>query len=424
MSIISSYLSQARALELVIPETPDRARGSNYYSSFIGRKRDLQARVDRAAPEFLQGRQALAGAAPLTARTDRKGKPVSVERAAESDALLWQWADALARLDNDGVRADGLVPMASQGLSFFFENVYEIQHADLPAWEGKICKIDRKVDRAAEEYVWYEKDLVGVARAINTYDTMHVPMVAAPAAQANRGSIVPWLCGLEMNFMDLRREALAKANNKPDFQIYQSKVASCQRLIAEAIHFQWLYGDAQLGVDGLFNHPAVASLVLPGGAWSSKTALQILDDLQAMAQVIPNASQGQLGDPSKIRILLPPDQFNRASNLPVTAAGSESVLSYFSKTQRVPMDNIVRMYDFAAANSQMWIGGPQGLQSDRAVVIYDQGDEWDPAFVLSQPIEIPMPPRQNLMSETTVFHARAGGLKLPDARRIRFIDGI
>ena len=80
---------------------------------------------------------------------------------------------------------------------------------------------------------------------------------------------------------------------------------------------------------------------------------------------------------------------------------------------------------FASANSQIYTGGPLGLSRDRGLILYNQGDDTrDPSFVLSQVIEMPSPPRQNGLSETMFFHARAGGCKVPDARGIRFIEGL
>ena len=420
MGICSAFQTRAQSQGLIAPASPDTLRGNSIYKNLMAAKSEHQARVDRYTASYLRDpslRQA-------AARLDAEGKKVSTERLARSQAVVLDWADALARLDNDGTRADALVPQASQALTFFYSGVMEYAHANLPAWVGEYCKIDRQVDRAAEEYVWYEMDLVGVPKAANSYSTMDIPMVAGPAAQANKGQIVPFLVGMEVNFMDLRRSLMAKANGKPDFQIDQSKIKTCHRVLAEAVNFLWLYGDPVQGIDGLMNNPGIGVLAI-NGAWSGKTALQILDDLNAMINIIPNSTQGQLRDMRRIKIMLPPDQYNRAQALPITAAGSESVLSYFRKIWSLRDDQVVRQYDLAAANTALWIGGPQGLTRDRAVILYDQGDDMrDPMFILSQDIEIPAPPRQNGLSETTFFHVRAGGLKLPDARGIRFAEGL
>ena len=326
-------------------------------------------------------------------------------------------------------RRDALVPMGSQGLISIMPEVYKYQHAGLIAWDEKVLKVDRtSVDPAAESYAWYESDNVGVARAANTYSTMDIPMVAGPAAQANTGRIVPFLIGMETNFMDERRARLGIANGKPDFQIDLQKREMCDRAIAEAVNFLWLYGDPLLGIDGLWNHPDVATLSLTGGPWTGKTSLQILADLVNMITVLPNAMQGSpLGgsaELAKIKIILPPNQYYLASSQIMSSAGSESVLSYFIRTMQLKPNTVTMQYDFQASNSQIYNGGPQGLDVDHALVIYEAGDKWDPKFMLPQPIEMPAPPRQNGLSETTFFHARAGGMVVADARRIRYVVGM
>ena len=350
-------------------------------------------------------------------------------------ALAEEWTEFLAwsaqvAPDADftpalAARRDALVPVASQALTYFYSEVYEIQHADLPAWNGDILKIDRGVDPAAETYVWYEKDIVGVARASNSYSMADIPVVAGPAAQANVGNIVPALVAMEINFMDMRRAALARANGKPDFQVERSMAEACNRALAEFGHFLWLYGDSQLGIDGLHNHPAVSTITLTGGPWSTKTPAQILTDLTTMLYTIMNTSQGQLGDLRKIKIFLPMAQWQQANTQPITAAGDKSVLSYFMENNNLREDQVTYLAELAAANSQVYTGGPTFLNADRALVMYLDGRmDMDPVFVLPQDIEMPAPPRQNGLSETTFYHARFGGMKLPDARRLRYVEGL
>lgn len=422
MSISQAFTERARAEGLKVPAAPAYLQGNPEFASYLGRRNDYRARVQGGVQTLESGRSLAPGMdlRTLSARSDSK----DTRKIATDASMVMDWAKALARLDNDQytARADALVPMASQALTFFYNEIYEIQHANLPAWEGEYLRIDRRPSPAAEQLVWYEKDLVGVARAASTYDTTKIPLVGGPAAQANVINVMPFLVAMQMNFMDLRREALSRQNGKPDFQIYQSKVAACQRLLAEAANFAWLYGDTAGGLDGLMNNPSIAMINIVG-AWSGKTALQIADDLQTMVQAIPNASQGQLGDVRNIRILLPPDQFDRANFLPITSAGSVSVIDYMMNNNKGL--KIIKQQDLAAANSQLWIGGPQGLARDRAVITYMDGDDSaDPMFTLPQPIEIPAPPRQDGLGETTFFHMRIGGAKIPDGRRIRFAEGL
>ncbi len=326
-------------------------------------------------------------------------------------------------------RVDGLIPMGSQGLTSFIPEVYDFQHAGLNAWDGNILPIDRtSVDRAAENYQWYERDLVGVAKVSHTYSAMDIPMVVGAIAGQNSGNIIPAMCGMETNFMDERRSSLAVSNGKPDFQLTQSKVRACQEALAQFANALWLYGDPTLDINGLHNHPMVATINL-ANPWATATAAQINADLVTILNTIPNAAQGAIGPGggingySKIKIMLPFAQYQRAANLIVSSAGDKSVLKFFQENNGLRDDQIVQMWDFSAANSQIYTGGPFGLSADRGVVTYTAGDGWDPKFMLPQPIEMPAPPRQNGLSETTFYHMRVGGMLVADARRIRYIEG-
>lgn len=424
-SNLSNFVSTARALGLTVPASPAQLGGSPVYREHLAAKRSALQTRNQYANSISHGRLGPLKPEHVSARTDSKGKQVPADQVAFSAALVWQWAEALANLPGERIRTDALVPVASQALTYFRDTLIEIVHADLPAWEGKILPIDRKVDRAAEDFVWYEYDLVGVARAGNSYSRKDIPMVAGPMGQANKGNIMPFLVGMEVNFMDMRRAALSNLNGKPDFQIDLNKMRACERALAEAINFLWLYGDSVKQIDGLMNHPSIGMLSL-NGAWSAKTPLQILDDLTAIVNIVPDTTQGQIGgngNLSKAKFFFPPSQYNKANSVPVTAAGDITVLDFWKKTWGLRDDQVIREYDFSAAGSQLYIGGPQGLDRDRGLIFFEQGNERDPRFILSQDVEIPAPPAQNGLSETTFYHARAGGCMVPDARGIRFIEG-
>jgi hypothetical protein len=235
---------------------------------------------------------------------------------------------------------------------------------------------------------------------------------------------------METNFMDMRRAAMADRMGKPDFQIELDKREACDRTLAEFFDNLWFGGDATLGIDGLMNNPAVETIPIVGGAWSAKTALQIFDDLMTMAWTIYRRTAGALGDFGKIRIILPPDQFQRLS-LPITSAGSATILEYFNqywssnKGTTVGTPKVELQARLASANSYAYNGGPNILAEDTAVILYEDGDaNKDPTFVLTQPIEVPAPVRTTGVGDVTYYHARGGGLKLPDARRIKYAVGL
>jgi hypothetical protein len=88
-------------------------------------------------------------------------------------------------------------------------------------------------------------------------------------------------------------------------------------------------GDTTLGVTGLFNNASVStSNVVNGGggtAWSTKTADQILTDVQSLLTTVW-ANSGYAICPSELR--LPPIQFAQIVSMKVSSAGNISVLQY------------------------------------------------------------------------------------------------
>lgn len=367
------------------------------------------------------------GATVAGMRVDSAGrKPDEVRAGALGLAHVIQWAQFLAYRQGAGARMDAFVPQANEALTSTIREVYQMQHDSLHAWNGDILDIDRNsIDPAAEDYKWWEEDIVGVARVGNTYSTQDIPMVAGPEAGMNTGLIIPALIGMETNFMDARREALARSNRYPTFDIARRKAEACETALAEFANFLWLYGDAMMGIHGFHNHPNVASIFI-AKPWTdvTKTAAEIASDLVTIFNTIRNNSRGQLGDMKRLRVLLPPVQAQIAKNLIVSAAGDKSVMKYFMDNNGIRPEQIEEVDSFAAANSQIYVGGPNGLARDRGAVIYNAPDRWNPRFLLPQDIEMPAPPRQNGLSETTFYHMRVGGMLVADARRMLYIEGL
>lgn len=446
MSITQHFLGQARASGLHVPAVGGALASTSEYQRVMAAgqtRRGWAAELLRAP-----GRTSVAGM-----RLDAASK--TLRQDAHAQAATAEWAQYLAqrfggRLTPDHLnagaayamafmhqlhgepgtawRADATVPMASQGLLSISPEVYRTQHVGLPFWEEEVLKVYRNVDPAANTYGWYETDNVGVARVASTYDVTTIPMVNGPLASDNQGNILPALCGYEQNFMDPRREALAARNGKPDFQIEAMKREAAERAIAEFFDNLWFGGDASHGIVGFMNSPYVQTLSIPGGAWAGgKTALSILADLQAMSWSIYNRTQGGLPDLGRLTMYLPPSAFQSLMQ-PMTAAGSASIMEYymeFFRSQGTGVPKLVQLPRLAATNSYAYNGGPNILSEDTAVIVYQEGNvERDPTFVLSQPIEVPAPVRQTGVGDVTYFHARGGGLRLPDARRMLYVVGI
>lgn len=333
------------------------------------------------------------------------------------------------QLREDALRVDAMSPMASQALTWFYERVYEIQHRDLVAWDEQILRIDRRPDPAAREIVWYELDMIGAAKAGSTYSPADIPLVGSPIMEPNGMRVVPGLVGYETNFMTRRQEALSAANGKPTVDLERIQVDACNRTLAQYANALWLFGDAQLQIGGWLNDPRVATTFLPGAPWAGKTGLQIANDLSDIFWTIRNASVGRLRDIGNLTLYLPPAQFQRANQQPVTGAADKSALAYTMENLAAAGSRpraIKPLDELQAAQSFAYDGGPQELDSDTAVLVYEEGDmDKDPTFTMPQDVEVvPAGAIQTGVGEVIYFHERVSGMRLPDAERMHYFKGL
>ena len=428
MSVIDQFLIATSAAGLRHPMAGPSLTDSPLYGIVRDTKRTRFARADafmRGKP--LNGRRLDSFTA--ADRMDSAGKAIDAATLAYNEAVVAEWTHEFARQDGHAgntSRMDALVPNAVQALEFIYPEVYEFDLRGFSTWDGLYLKIDRSIDPAAETYIRYERDVVGIAKVGSTYATTTIPLVAGPIVNFGRGNIIPFLVGMQTNFMEARRVTTAINNGKPDFKILEGQREACDRSLRAAAHFTWLFGDVASGINGLFTHPDIQSYSIVG-AWAGKSPIARFGDLIAMANIIPNSSGAnpgdRLGDTSKIRILLPPAAYDLLHE-PMTAAGTQSILAYFLDTMGKGAPEIIKNQEGAAANSQLWAGGPQGLSVDTGMIIYDQGKmDRDPTFKLPQDVEVPMPPRQDGLGETTFYHMRVGGVEVPDARGIYYVTG-
>jgi hypothetical protein len=109
------------------------------------------------------------------------------------------------------------------------------------------------------------------------------------------------------------------------------KGVSARRAIEEKINSIAWNGDATFGIQGFLNYPGVVSFT-PAGAdanakkWATKTADQIVDDLNAILMAVDTATNG-IESPNTI--LIPKAQMTRIKNLRSAPASDLTVYEWF-----------------------------------------------------------------------------------------------
>lgn len=133
---------------------------------------------------------------------------------------------------------------------------------------------------------------------------------------------------LELKYDILELESAARVGRPID----QTKLAALNEKREMDVDEQVYVGDAGFGDTGLFNHALVTNIAnLPNGAaasplWSSKTAAEILADINNLIQSVWAASGWKV---MPNRIMLPPAQFGYiATQIISTGAGNMSILKY------------------------------------------------------------------------------------------------
>lgn len=164
---------------------------------------------------------------------------------------------------------------------------------------------------------------IGTGKAWIGKDTTQISGVSVDLAKIPH-PLRPW--ALEVKFTILELESAAKLGRPIDAQ----KLAALQLKHQMDTDEQVYYGDSTMGDTGLVNCNMVtevsnAAAGVGGVKWSQKTPNEILADVN---EVITTAWANAAWAVMPSRILIPPAQFGYISTVPVTTAGTGSILKY------------------------------------------------------------------------------------------------
>lgn len=334
-------------------------------------------------------------------------------------ALAIDWALAM---DKTRARVDSFAPMAFDALTSAYQEIYKVEHRPLdatlmfPAQSGGHSA-------AAEDIAVYESDIIGGAQVGNSYSS-DIPLVAGPVMSEFRQPVIPFMVAGERNFMDDRRLSLARQNNAPAVDTWESKTAAAAQSIAAAKNAMWLYGSTIAGIDGIFGNPNIPVMQPSPGPWSTLTADQLTDELSKLFNHIPDRMFNGGDDAMRrVKLFLPPAALRRIRDVKIPNTGI-SVWVSFRDSYGLRDEQLVAVYSLDPANSTLLPGGVSGLSAATALVKMDMGDQWDPYLLETQPLEIPVPTQINGINERTIWHSRAGGLVVVDARRVATCSGL
>lgn len=302
--------------------------------------------------------------------------------------------DAVIREDADETN------MLALQLEQLRTRVYEDVHTPLKA--RQFLPVSSEIDTGAETFSYEETDYYGEAKLITNYAD-DPPMVETDGQKITH-KINPYGNGYHYSIQDIRAAAFA---GKP---LPARKAIAARRLWERKLDDVAALGDPNAGIpSGALNNSSVGIEALAAaGAWSTKTAQQILDDMNALVDgFVTTSAENFMPD----TMLLPLAQYLLVSKTRFSVDNPETVLEAFLRAN--PMIQMVEPWDKLA--------GAGAASTDRAMVY--MRDPMVLELVVPQEFEV-LPPQPANYGFKVLCHGRTGGCPVYMPLGVRYQDGI
>lgn len=269
-----------------------------------------------------------------------------------------------------------------------------------------LIPMSSEADPGAETIKYEQYEDVGIAQLLASYSD-DVPRADVKGREV-RSPVKPLASSYAYNLQEIRA---AKMAGKP---LVQKKANAAKRAIDYKQNLIGFFGDSATGLLGLINNPNIGEYVVPAdgtGAsklWSTKTADQILRDMNGVSDQIFTVTKGVH---QANTLLLPLAAYTIAATTMMGTSALETVLSFFLKTNPF-------------VKEVTWLNelkGAGATTTDRMLAYMKSPD------VLT--LEIPQPFEQLPVQEegfefVTYVHQRTGGVIVYYPLAICFGDGI
>lgn len=198
---------------------------------------------------------------------------------------------------------------------------YDVIKSPLKAFE--LFPVDSSAGAGAESIAYEQYDITGMAKIIANYaDDL-------PRADVKGKEFVGKIKSVGNSYgYSVQEIRAAQMAGKGLAQRKADAAARTQRETWNKIAF---YGDADNGLPGLLTNPNIPASSASNGAagtpqWSTKTATEILADLNALANTIVSSTNGAEQPDT---VILPVDQYTLIASTPRSTTSDTTILEYF-----------------------------------------------------------------------------------------------
>jgi hypothetical protein len=264
--------------------------------------------------------------------------------------------------------------------------------------------------------------LPGDKRSVISTVSTAVPEIAVDTAIV-KNPLIPWGQGFAYSMHELASSV--QVGRPVDVQKIEALGRDYQMQMDAQAYMGWTGN----GTYGLVNSAQVTPTNLPAGAstytaWSKKTPAEILTDLANMTY-IPWVASGFAVRPN--RILIDPANFNLISIMPVTTAGSKSILQYFLESYNAeegvtPLRVLPLKWCIGTG-----VGGTRLAANsiNRAVVYTKTSGDWKQAFVRYPVVPFQRTPVQyDGLFHKGYYWGRLGTTEITYPETVALFDGL
>jgi hypothetical protein len=236
---------------------------------------------------------------------------------------IWQRA-CVEILEKNDIHCDaGETASFVRAIEFIRSKTYDVRYPDLRARE--FIPLATDVDPGAEYVTFRSYDMAGMAKIIVNYgeDLPAVKMIGGEVSVRPRDLGDKYTYSIQ----DIERGRFSGS------QLAVRQPQAARRMIENAIDMLGMMGQTATGIPGFITNANVPVISAPGsihGAWlnPATTSQQILDDMNAIANIVVTQSKG-VHKPDTL--ILPMTHYAVVSVKPFSSLVTDSVLTVFLK---------------------------------------------------------------------------------------------
>lgn len=279
---------------------------------------------------------------------------------------------------------------------------YDVQFPEL--FGRKFCPVQNDIDPAMDAYTWASYTQAGMAILLKHYSE-NLPRADVYADEQT----VP-IHGVGDAYAWTLQEIRKSTRNRTNLDA--RKATAARRAMEVKIDNIIALGDDDAGLGGMLTNANALTFTVPPGqggqtAWSTKTPLEILSDLNNIVSFVPQST----GEVEHVNtLLMPRAQYSLISNTPWGGVSDTTILGYFQKNH-------------PEVQVALWpILQGQGVGGTDRLVAYNRNPD-KLAVIIPQEFEALPPEQRGLIFEVSC-HARVGGVVFYYPLSMAYGDGI